>query len=239
MNDIAKLLRGNEYPGRGIILGCEGDGERAVLAYFIMGRSANSRNRIFKKSGGDVTIYPFDPSKVEDPSLIIYSPVRAHGGTTVVTNGDQTDTVMNAIEKGGSFRRALMDRRFEPDAPNFTPRISGIIKAGGAGFSYALSILKAGDAEGRTCERQFFYYEPRAGAGHFIHTYSGNGSPLPSFSGEPTPVFIKGGIDEFTNEIWSALDAENKISLYTRFINAASGEYEERLINKFSGEDAK
>ncbi|MDR1131160.1 MAG: IMP cyclohydrolase [Oscillospiraceae bacterium] len=227
--DIGAILQGNDYPGRGIILGRSAD--KAVLAYFIMGRSASSRNRIFAEKGTGLTIYPFDAGKLEDPSLIIYSPVRVLGKKTIVTNGDQTDTVYDFLKQGKRFESALETRRFEPDAPNFTPRISGLIDLE-TGFSYKLGILKPADASASACSRFTFSYESVPGIGHFIHTYAGNGSPLPSFRGEPVPVAVGNDIDEFTALIWKSLNAENRVSLYVRFIDLERTSFESRLINK-------
>jgi hypothetical protein len=229
--DIGAVLRGGAYPGRGIILGGSADGQKAVLAYFIMGRSANSRNRVFAEKNAVLTIHPFDAGKVEDPSLIIYSPVRTLRRKTIVTNGDQTDTLYDFLARGESFEHALETRRFEPDAPNFTPRISGLIDLE-AGFSYKLSILKAADAAASGCNRFVFSYAPICGAGHLIHTYAGDGSPLPSFRGEPSPVAVGNDIDQFTALIWENLHAENRVSLYVRYIHIESGAFESRLINK-------
>ncbi len=229
---IAKAVEGNSYVGRGIITGKSADGKNAVFAYFIMGRSENSRNRIFVENGEDVTIYPYDESKVEDPSLIIYSPIRKCGNSLIVTNGDQTDTVYDFVAKGGSFEDALRTRAFEPDCPNWTPRISAIMNFDN-GYSYKMSILKSGDAEGTVCNRQFFEYEPIAGLGHFIHTYVCDGNPIPTFVGEPERIDIPNDIDAFTNEIWTSLNESNKISLYVRYISLENGKAESRMINKF------
>ncbi len=234
MTDLFEYLKTKPYPGRGVLIGCAPDAS-AVFAYFIMGRSANSRNRVFDRCGDELVIYPADASKVEDPSLIIYHPVRRTEGAVVVTNGDQTDTVRDFIARGGSFEQALMTRTFEPDAPNYTPRVSGIIEFNGKGFGYALSILKAGDAEGRAAVRQFFRYEPRPGVAHIIHTYEGGGAPLPSFSGEPAEVCLpECGVRALADKIWTALDEENRVSLYARSIDTASREYTDALINRFT-----
>ncbi len=227
--NIGNLLRGNSYPGRGIVIGTTPDGKNTAIAYFIMGRSGNSRNRVFAAEGEDLRTKAFDESKVEDPSLIIYYPVRVVGSDTVVTNGDQTDTVRDALVLGGSFESALRTRCFEPDAPNYTPRISGIVRAGG---EYSLSILKSMDGDPAVCLRQFFDYAPANGVGHFIHTYSCDGSPLPSFRGEPETVGIPDCIDEFKELLWSSLDADNKVSLFVRFINRGTGKTETRIVNK-------
>lgn len=227
--NLAEELRGNTYPGRGIVLGRNEDGKKAVIAYFIMGRSENSRNRVFVEQEGGIRTEAFDPAKLEDPSLIIYAPVRVLGKQTVVTNGDQTDTIYDFLKEGKSFEEALRTRTFEPDAPNFTPRISGVVE----GFDYKLSILKSNNNDSSSTRRYFFEYtDPKAGEGHFIHTYKCDGSPIPSYEGEPTPVVISGDIDAFTNEIWENLNADNKVSLFTRFIDVESGEIETRIINK-------
>ncbi len=228
---IDQILQANTYPGRGIVLGRSACGNFGVLAYFIMGRSANSRNRIFVKTAGGIATKAFDETKVEDPSLIIYPPVVAAGGSVIVTNGDQTLTIASAIENGGNFYTALQTRTFEPDAPNYTPRISGILNFGGA-FSYKLSILKSANGASSTL-RQFFEYEaPVAGKGHFIHTYSHEADPLPSFAGEPKEVEINGGIEEFAEDIWQALNEENKISLFVQFQNIETGETKSVIKNK-------
>ncbi|MEG0899591.1 MAG: IMP cyclohydrolase [Oscillospiraceae bacterium] len=229
MIKISDELKGNTYPGRGIIIGKSADGENAVMAYFIMGRSVNSRNRVFVKDGQGIKTQAYDPSKLTDPSLIIYSPVRVLGDTTIVTNGDQTDTVYNMMSRGISFEDALRTREFEPDEPNFTPRISGMLN----GFDYKLSILKSANGNPNSHQRYFFdYTSPLAGEGHFIHTYKYDGNPIPSFEGEPTLVALNGNIDDFTREIWESLNADNKVSLFTRFINIATGDVETRIINK-------
>lgn len=230
---ISKAVEGNSYVGRGIVTGKSADGKNAVFAYFIMGRSENSRNRIFVENGEDVTIYPYDESKVEDPSLIIYSPIRKCGNKMIVTNGDQTDTVYDFVSRGGSFEDALRTRAFEPDRPNWTPRISAIMDLEN-GYSYKMSILKSGDAEGTVCNRQFFEYEPIAGLGHFIHTYVCDGNPIPTFVGEPERVEIPDDIDAFTSEIWSSLNEANKISLYVRYIPLDGSAVTSRMINKYS-----
>ena len=228
---IGELLISNEYAGRGIVIGKSEDGKKAVFAYFIMGRSANSRNRIFEKTEDGIIIYPHKPELVEDPSLIIYSPVRKVNGKTVVTNGDQTDTVVDFIADGKTFEQALKTRCFEPDAPNLTPRISGILEFED-GFTYKMSILKSGDEVGSKCFRYTFDYDAIDGLGHFIHTYEKNGNPIPTFRGEPERVVIGNDIDAFTNEIWTSLNEENKISLYVSFTDLATGVEETRLINK-------
>ena len=225
-------LRQNSYPGRGIVLGRSADGTKAVAAYFIMGRSSNSRNRVFVEDGAGIRTQAFDPSKLEDPSLIIYAPVRVLGNKTIVTNGDQTDTIYDLMNSQMTFEQALRTREFEPDAPNYTPRISGIMKVDG-GYNYALSILKSADGDPSSCERfTFSYYSPKAGTGHFIHTYMGDGNPLPSYSGEPKTVELSGDIDEFTNNLWTSLNEENKVSLFVRYIDISTGECETRIVNK-------
>ena len=232
INDIAELLDGNTYPGRGIVIGRTADGKKAATAYFIMGRSANSRNRIFTERDGAVYTEPFDASKVEDPSLIIYAAIREYENNLIVTNGDQTDTIYEGLEKGLSFNKALEKREFEPDAPNLTPRISGMLTFEDGDFSYQMSILKSIDPEGSDCARYGFSYPSKAGLGHFIHTYVCDGNPIPTFQGEPERVAIDDDIDAFTDKLWNALDADNKISLYVRYIDLKTGEVENRLVNK-------
>lgn len=229
---IAKLVEGNSYVGRGIVLGKTPNGKKAVSAYFIMGRSANSRNRVFTARDGAIYTEPFDASKVEDPSLIIYAAIRSYENKLIVTNGDQTDTIYDGLKNGESFTQALTKREFEPDAPNFTPRISGMITFSGNDFSYEMSILKSADAEGTACNRYSFNYPSLAGLGHFIHTYMCDGNPIPTFCGEPERVATTDDINEFTNSLWNALDSDNKISLYVRYTDLATGELEERMINK-------
>ncbi len=229
---MGETIKGNEYVGRGIVTGKTADGTKAAIAYFIMGRSANSRNRIFKENGDEVIIFPFDESKVEDPSLIIYSPIKTFGKATIVTNGDQTQTIYDFLKAGKTFEEALNTRCFEPDGPNWTPRISAIVCNGDHGFRYKQSILKSGDAEGSVCNRYTFTYEPVNGLGHFIHTYVTNGNPIPTFQGEPERVSIPNDIDEFFNDIWDNLDEDNKISLYVRYIDLKTGEIENRMVNK-------
>jgi len=229
--DIGALLRKNSYPGRGIIVGKSKNGKYAVTAYFIMGRSENSRNRVFDDFGDKVMIYPFDASKVEDPSLIIYAPVRKLGKQLIVTNGDQTDTIYDGLKEGKSFEEALETRCFEPDAPNYTPRISALLDFND-GFSYKMNILKSADAEGSGCNRFTYSYAPVDGVGHFLHTYKCDGNPLPSFTGEPERVNILNSIDAFANKIWSNLNEDNKISLYVRYVSLASGRATVRVINK-------
>lgn len=231
INSLGELLAGNSYPGRGIVCGLSKSGTHAVFAYFIMGRSENSRNRIFVSDGETVTIYPYDEAKVEDPSLIIYSPVRKLGDKLIVTNGDQTDTVYDFLEKGKTFEEALETREFEPDAPNFTPRISALLDFE-KGFSYKLSILKSADADGSACNRFTYSFTPVAGLGHFIHTYACDGNPIPTFSAEPERVEIPDSIDGFFDEIWSNLNEQNKISLVVRYTELETGDTDEMLINR-------
>ncbi len=226
-------MKDNAYPGRGIVIGKSEDGMKAVTAYFIMGRSSNSRNRIFVGEGEGIRTEAFDASKLEDPSLIIYAPVRVLGGKTIVTNGDQTDTVYQGLESGISFEESLRSRKFEPDGPNYTPRISGVMCVENGRFDYAMSILKSNNGNPDACLRYTFSYEnPAAGEGHFIHTYMHDGNPLPSFEGEPKLVGISGGIDEFTENLWKCLNEENKVSLFVRYIDIATGTYETRIVNK-------
>lgn len=227
-----ETVSGNSYPGRGIVVGNTGDGTKAVIAYFIMGRSANSRNRVFTEKDGAVYTEPFDPSKVEDPSLIIYAAVRSYENNLIVTNGDQTDTVYEGLSQGLSFHKALESRCFEPDAPNLTPRISAVVRFGSGAFDYSMSILKSADREGTACNRFGYNYAPLPGTGHFIHTYECDGDPLPTFQGEPRRVIIPDDIDDLADEIWNSLDAENKISLYVRYTDIESGEVESRMFNK-------
>lgn len=232
INDIAQLITGNPYVGRGIVIGKTSDGSKACVAYFIMGRSANSRNRVFVLRDGALFTEPFDVSKVQDPSLIIYAALRRLDNKLIVTNGDQTDTVYQALKAGGSFAGALASREFEPDRPNFTPRISGMLTFADGDFTYDMSILKSADAEGSACSRYTFSYPALAGLGHFIHTYVTDGNPIPTFQGEPERVAIPDDIDAFTDSLWNALDADNKISLYVTYVDLATGKTEERLINK-------
>ena len=229
---ISGRLAGNRYPGRGIVVGKTADGTQAVTAYFIMGRSANSRNRVFVKHGDELFTEPFDASKVEDPSLIIYAAVRQYENNLIATNGDQTDTIYDGLAAGKTFSDALKTRAFEPDGPNWTPRISAMLTFAGGDFSYQMSILKSGDAEGTVCNRYTYDYAPIAGLGHFLHTYITDGNPIPTFCGEPERVAVSNDIDAFTREIWDSLDAENKISLYVRYTDLASGTYTDRLMNK-------
>lgn len=232
VKSMAQRLEGNAYPGRGIVIGKSQDGNSAVAAYFIMGRSANSRNRIFTEKNDAVYTEPFDVSKVEDPSLIIYAAIRKIGKNLIVTNGNQTDTIYKGLAAGMSFDEALASRCFEPDPPNFTPRISGLMTFAEGDFTYKMSILKSGDEDGSFCNRFGFHYVPKAGLGHFIHTYVCDGNPIPTFQGEPERVLIPNDIDAFTQEIWNALDESNKISLYVRYIDLATGKEVSRLVNK-------
>lgn len=231
--DIYEELKSNAYPGRGIVIGKSADGKNAVTAYFIMGRSVNSRNRVFALDGDGIRTQAFDPSKLEDPHLIIYAPVRVLGNKTIVTNGDQTDTVYELMEKGQTFEQALRTREYEDDAPNFTPRISGIIEQHDGGFDYSMSILKSADGNGDSHHRfTFSYTNPLDGEGHFIHTYMGDGNPLPSFEGEPKKVGIPNDIGEFTTGLWNALNEDNKVSLFVRYIDLATGETQTKIVNK-------
>ena len=233
INDIAELCRDNPYVGRGIVIGKTEDGKQAASAYFIMGRSKNSRNRVFTKRDGALFTEPFDPSLVEDPSLIIYAAVREHENHLIVTNGDQTDTVYEGLLAGRGFSEALTAREFEPDAPNLTPRISGMLTFGKEDFTYEMSILKSADAIGSACARYTFSYPALAGLGHFLHTYVTDGNPIPTFQGEPERVAIPSDIDAFTSSLWGALNEDNRISLYVRYTDLASGKITERLINKY------
>lgn len=225
-------IDGNPYVGRGIVIGKSSDSKKAATAYFIMGRSANSRNRVFTVKNGEVFTEPFDASKVEDPSLIIYAALRKFENKLIVTNGDQTDTVYDGIVTGKSFSESLESREFEPDAPNFTPRISGMLTFGENDFNYEMSILKSLDENGSDCARYTFSYPSKVGLGHFIHTYVTDGNPIPTFQGEPERVVIPDSIDEFADEIWNYLDENNKISLYVRYTDLTDGSYMEKLINK-------
>ena len=227
--DLAALLAGNPYPGRGIVIGKTPDGAKSVVAYFIMGRSENSRNRVFIPEADGIRTEAHDPAKLADPSLIIYHPVRQVGRGLIVTNGDQTDTVREFLEKGLSFEASLRTREFEPDGPNWTPRISGLLSPDG---SYKMSILKSADAEGSACARYFYEYPGLAGVGHFIHTYVTDGNPIPTFQGEPERVAIGNDMEEFTQMIWNNLNENNKISLYVRFTDLETGAYDETIINK-------
>lgn len=230
---ISEELKSNSYPGRGIILGKSPNGKYAVSAYFIMGRSVNSRNRVFVTEGEGIRTEAFDPSKLSDPHLIIYAPVRVLGNKTIVTNGDQTDTIYDLMNKQFTFEQSLRTREFEDDAPNFTPRISGIMKVDDGAYNYALSILKSADGDPTSCQRHTFSYNnPIDGTGHFIHTYMGDGSPLPSFEGEPKKISTYDDINEFTNVLWESLNEENKVSLFVRYIDIETGKYETNIINK-------
>ena len=231
--NISELLKMNAYPGRGIVIGKSKDGKYAVTAYFIMGRSVNSRNRVFTATEDGIKTEAFDPSKLSDPHLIIYSPVRVLGNKTIVTNGDQTDTIYENMDKQQTFEMSLRGREFEDDAPNYTPRISGILHVENGTFNYAMSILKSADGNPESCERHTFSYtNPIAGDGRFIHTYMGDGNPLPSFEGEPEKIGIEGDIDSFTDMLWTSLNEENKVSLYVKFIDIATGESDTRIVNK-------
>lgn len=230
---LATELNTNSYPGRGIVIGRSEDGKYAVTAYFIMGRSVNSRNRVFVEDGEGIRTQAHDPSKLSDPSLIIYAPVRVLGKQTIVTNGDQTDTVYDLMAEGKTFEEALRTREFEPDAPNFTPRISGIMHVEDGNYDFSMSILKSEDGNPDYCLRNTFSYPNcPAGEGRFIHTYMEDGDPLPSFEGEPTKVDIKGDIDAFTELVWTNLNEDNKVSLFVRYIDIATDEYETRIVNK-------
>ena len=233
MISLEKELKGNSYPGRGIVIGRSADGTKAVAAYFIMGRSENSRNRVFVEEGEGIRTQAFDPSKLTDPSLIIYAPVRVLGNKTIVTNGDQTDTIYDGMDHQLTFEQSLRCREFEPDAPNYTPRISGILHIENGTYNYAMSILKSNTGNPAACNRYTFAYENCvAGEGHFIHTYQGDGNPLPSFEGEPKLVAIPDEIDGFTELLWNSLNPDNKVSLFVRFIDIATGKYETRIVNK-------
>ena len=232
VKSIGERIAGNPYVGRGIIAGTSEDGKCAVIAYFIMGRSQNSRNRVFTLKNGELFTEPFDLSKVEDPSLIIYAAVRRFEDHLIVTNGDQTDTVYTGLSEGLSFKEALEVREFEPDGPNFTPRISAVLDFKNGGFSYEMSILKSIDAEGTDSARFTFSYPSKPGLGHFIHTYVTDGNPIPSFQGEPERVIVPADIGEFTDDLWENLDTDNKISLYVRYTDLETGEITDRLINK-------
>ena len=233
MVSLEKELKENAYPGRGSIIGKSKNGKYAVTAYFIMGRSENSRNRVFVEEGTGIRTEAFDPSKLSDPSLIIYAPVRVLGNKTIVTNGDQTDTIYELMDKQQTFEQALRTRTFEPDAPNYTPRISGIMHIENGGYNYAMSILKSNHGNPDSCSRYTFSYNnPAAGEGHFIHTYMGDGNPLPSFEGEPELVEIPDDMDAFTEMLWNSLNEDNKVSLFVRYIEIASGKTESKIVNK-------
>lgn len=233
MLSLENELKANAYPGRGIVIGKSPDGSKAVCAYFIMGRSTNSRNRIFVEDGAGIRTQAFDPSKLEDPSLIIYAPVRVLGNKTIVTNGDQTDTIYEGMDKQLTFEQSLRCREFEPDGPNYTPRISGIMHMENGGYNYAMSILKSNNGNPDACNRYTFAYEsPVAGEGHFIHTYMHDGNPLPSFEGEPKLVEMADDIDAFTEMLWNSLNEDNKVSLFVRYIDIETGNTETRIVNK-------
>lgn len=233
MLSLKQELENNAYPGRGIVIGLTPDAARAVTAYFIMGRSSNSRNRVFVTEGEGIRTQAFDPSKLEDPSLIIYAPVRVLGNKTIVTNGDQTDTIYEGMDHQLTFEQSLRSREFEPDGPNFTPRISGIMHIEDGRYSYAMSILKSNHGNGFSCVRHTFAYEvPLAGEGHFIHTYMHDGNPLPSFEGEPKLVGMMDDMNAFTDMLWESLNEENKVSLFVRYIDIATGQYDTKIINK-------
>ena len=231
--NLFKDVSANSYPGRGIVIGRSADGKYAVTAYFIMGRSTNSRNRVFVEDGDGIRTKAFDESKLEDPSLIIYAPVRVLGSTTIVTNGDQTDTIYDGLKSGKTFEQSLRSREFEPDAPNYTPRISGILDIENGKYTYAMSILKSDNGNPEECNRYTFSYDnPLAGEGHFIHTYMKDGNPLPSFEGEPKFVAIEGDIETFSKKLWDSLNLDNKVSLFVRYIDIATGEAKSRIFNK-------
>ena len=230
---LAAELSSTTYPGRGIVIGQSQDGKYAVTAYFIMGRSVNSRNRVFVEDGQGIRTQAFDPSKLSDPSLIIYAPVRVLGKDTIVTNGDQTDTIYEGMDKQMTFEQSLRSREFEPDGPNYTPRISGIMHIESGRYNYAMSILKSNNGNPEACNRYTFAYEnPVAGEGHFIHTYKCDGNPLPSFEGEPKLIAIPDDMDAFTDTLWNSLNEDNKVSLFVRYIDIATGKYETRIVNK-------
>ena len=233
MLSIEQELKSNSYPGRGIIIGKSPDGKKAVTAYFIMGRSENSRNRVFVEDGEGIRTQAFDPSKLTDPSLIIYAPVRALGNKTIVTNGDQTDTIYEGMDKQLTFEQSLRSREFEPDGPNYTPRISGVMHIENGNFNYAMSILKSNNGNPDSCNRYTFAYEnPVAGEAHFIHTYMHDGNPLPSFEGEPKLVEAMNNMEEFADLLWNSLNEENKVSLFVRYIDIETGNYETKIVNK-------
>ena len=230
---LSSKLSENSYPGRGIVIGRSADGKYAVTAYFIMGRSVNSRNRVFVEEGQGIRTQAFDPSKLEDPSLIIYAPVRVLGNKTIVTNGDQTDTIYEGMDKQLTFEQSLRCREFEPDGPNYTPRISGIMHIENGGYNYAMSILKSNNGSPDSCNRYTFAYEnPAAGEGHFIHTYKCDGNPIPSFIGEPEEIAMPDTAKELADILWNNLNPDNKVSLFVRYIDIATGEYETRIVNK-------
>lgn len=231
--NLSDELKSNSYPGRGIVVGKSADGKSAVTAYFIMGRSENSRNRVFIEDGDGIRTQAFDESKLEDPHLIIYAPVRVLGNKTIVTNGDQTDTIYDLMNKQMTFEQSLRTREFEDDAPNYTPRISAVMKVSDGDYNYAMSILKSADGDPSSCQRYTYAYSnPIDGTGHFIHTYMGDGSPLPSFEGEPKKVEIPNNIDEFTDMLWTSLNEDNKVSLFVRYIDIVTGKTDTRIVNK-------
>ena len=233
MISLKNELAGNTYPGRGIVIGRSKDGKKAITAYFIMGRSENSRNRVFVEDGQGIRTQAFEPSKLVDPSLIIYAPVRVLGNKTIVTNGDQTDTIYELMDKQQTFEQALRTREFEPDAPNYTPRISGIMHIEKGNYNCAMSILKSNNGNPDACNRYTFSYtNPVAGEGHFIHTYKCDGNPLPSFEGEPKLIAVKDDMKEFADDLWTSLNEDNKVSLFVRYIDIATGEYESLIYNK-------
>ena len=232
INTVEELLENNTYPGRGIIIGKTPDGKKAMAAYFIMGRSENSRNRIFTEKNGEVFTEPFDAAKVQDPSLIIYAAVRTYENNLIVTNGNQTDTIYDGLKEGKCFTKALESREFEPDGPNFTPRISGMLTFGEGDFTYQMSILKSADAQGSACNRFTYKYAPVSGLGHFLHTYVCDGNPIPTFQGEPERIAVCDDIDEMAGRLWKSLNEQNKISLYVRCVDLETGAVENRLVNK-------
>ena len=233
MLSLENELKENAYPGRGIVIGKSADGKSAVCAYFIMGRSSNSRNRVFEEEGEGIRTQAFDPSKLEDPSLIIYAPVRVLGNDTIVTNGDQTDTIYDGVKAGLTFEQSLRSREFEPDGPNYTPRISGIMHVEDGKYDFAMSILKSNNGDPDCCNRYTYTYDnPKNGEGRFIHTYMHDGNPLPSFEGEPKVVSIPDDMEAFTEMLWNSLNEENKVSLFVRYIDIATGKYETKIINK-------
>jgi len=233
MISIEQELKSNAYPGRGIIIGKTPDGKHAVTAYFIMGRSENSRNRVFVEEGEGIRTQAFDPAKLSDPSLIIYAPVRVLGNKTIVTNGDQTDTIYEGMDTQMTFEQSLRTREFEPDAPNYTPRISGIMHIENGNYNYAMSILKSNNGDPSSCCRfTFAYQNPKAGEGHFIHTYQCDGNPLPSFEGEPKLISVADDMDEFTDMLWNSLNEDNKVSLFVRYIDIETGSYKTNIVNK-------
>ena len=239
MFDLFQLLRENSYPGRGIVVGRSQDGQSAMVAYFIMGRSENSRNRVFVETADGIRTQAFDPAKMVDPSLIIYHPVRRLDSRLIVTNGDQTDTIRDALLAGGSFESALETRCFEPDAPNFTPRVSAMLTLSEGDMSYRMSILKSADAAGSACNRFTYAYAALPGVGHFLHTYRGDGNPIPSFEGEPEPVALEDGLDAWAEKLWDSLNEQNKVSLYVSQIDLKTGAAQTRIINKHDREDGK